>query len=125
MAGRYQAVLFDSLTGLLDSWTLWNSVAGSESAGRRWRAAYLELTYGCGSYEPYEALVARAARQSGLPEQLAATLALRWSELRPWSGAEALLAQLSSTTASGSCRRRKRRRRLRNRPRSRACFPLP
>jgi D-serine deaminase-like pyridoxal phosphate-dependent protein len=77
MARRYQAVLFDLLTGLLDSWTLWNSVAGSESAGRRWRAAYLGLTYGCGSYEPYEVLVARAARQSGLPEQLAETLALR------------------------------------------------
>jgi 2-haloacid dehalogenase len=101
MARRYQAVLFDLLTGLLDSWTLWNSVAGSESAGRRWRAAYLGLTYGCGSYEPYEVLVARAARQSGLPEQLAETLALRWNELQPWSGAEALLAQLSKSHRLG------------------------
>jgi hypothetical protein len=33
---RYAAVLFDLLTGLLDSWTVWNRVAGSEEAGRRW-----------------------------------------------------------------------------------------
>ena len=30
MIRRYDAVLFDLLTGLLDSWTLWNAVAGSE-----------------------------------------------------------------------------------------------
>jgi 2-haloacid dehalogenase len=28
-----RAVLFDLLTALLDSWTIWNSVAGSERAG--------------------------------------------------------------------------------------------
>ena len=38
---KYAAVLFDLLSGLLDSWTLWDSVAGSEAAGRTWRAAYL------------------------------------------------------------------------------------
>ena len=31
---RYDAVLFDLLTALLDSWTLWDSVAGSQEAGR-------------------------------------------------------------------------------------------
>ena len=39
---RFEAVLFDLLTALLDSWTLWNSVAGSEADGRKWRAAYLQ-----------------------------------------------------------------------------------
>ena len=42
---RYpKAVLFDLLTALLDSWTLWNRSAGSEQAGRAWRAEYLRLT---------------------------------------------------------------------------------
>ena len=41
MNRRYDAVLFDLLTALLDSWSLWNAVAGSEQAGRRWRTAYL------------------------------------------------------------------------------------
>jgi hypothetical protein len=45
MARRYDAVLFDLLTALLDSWSLWNAVAGSEDAGRRWRAEYLRITY--------------------------------------------------------------------------------
>jgi len=45
---RYDAVVFDLLTALLDSWTLWNSVAGSAEDGMRWRRRYLEITYGCG-----------------------------------------------------------------------------
>ena len=71
---KYQAVLFDLLTGLLDSWTVWNRVAGSEAAGRKWRAAYLELTYGCGAYRPYETLVAEAARSTGLSDAHALAL---------------------------------------------------
>jgi len=41
-----RAVLFDLLTALMDSWTLWNAVAGSPAQGRAWRAEYLRLTYG-------------------------------------------------------------------------------
>jgi 2-haloacid dehalogenase len=47
-----RAVLFDLLTALLDSWTLWNAVAGSETGGVVWRGEYLRLTYGCGAYVP-------------------------------------------------------------------------
>ncbi|NDH54688.1 MAG: haloacid dehalogenase, partial [Betaproteobacteria bacterium] len=47
---RYDAILFDLLTALIDSWSLWNRVAGGEEPGRKWRAEYLRLTYGCGSY---------------------------------------------------------------------------
>jgi len=39
-----RAVPFDLLTALLDSWTVWNAAAGSEAAGRAWRAEYLRLT---------------------------------------------------------------------------------
>ena len=64
--GRYpRAVLFDLLTALLDSWTVWNAAAGSESMGRTWRAEYLRLTYGCGAYVPYEDLVRQAAATVG------------------------------------------------------------
>jgi len=88
---RYDAVVFDLLTALLDSWTLWNAVAGSEEAGMRWRRRYLEITYGCGSYRPYETLVHEAAADVGLPEGLGGELERRWLELQPWPEAAAVL----------------------------------
>ena len=91
---RYDAVMFDLLTALLDSWTLWNSVAGGEEPGLRWRRRYLELTYGCGAYRPYETLVAEAAAETDMAPGAAAALAARWGELQPWSEAPALLAGL-------------------------------
>ena len=98
---KYRAVLFDLLTGLLDSWTVWNRVAGSEAAGRKWRAAYLELTYGCGAYRPYEALVAEAARSVGLHESLASSLEREWENIRPWEEAPAVLNRLRRTQRLG------------------------
>jgi 2-haloacid dehalogenase len=92
--GRYDAVLFDLLTALLDSWTLWDRVAGSREAGRAWRAAYLKLTYGCGAYRPYEALVREAAEQTGLSTAKADELAARWDELQPWDDAEHFLSRI-------------------------------
>jgi 2-haloalkanoic acid dehalogenase type II len=81
---RYDAVLFDLLTGLLDSWALWNHVAQSEERGGDWRAAYLRRTYETGPYRQYEALVAEAAMEVGLPCTLAGKLAARYHELKPW-----------------------------------------
>jgi hypothetical protein len=49
----------------------------------RWRRRYLEITYGCGSYRPYETLVREAAADVGCrkPRRRAgAALA----ELQPW-----------------------------------------
>jgi 2-haloalkanoic acid dehalogenase type II len=92
---RYKAVLFDLLTGLLDSWTVWNRVAGDEAHGRRWRAAYLELTYGCGVYQPYEMLVTEAARRTGLPDSVAAALQAQWKNIAPWPEAPSVLHELS------------------------------
>ena len=96
-----KAVLFDLLTALLDSWSLWNDVAGSEERGRAWRAEYLRLTYGCGSYVPYEQLVREAAVATGLPDGAAAALEARWLELPPWSGAQAALDALAGRTKLG------------------------
>lgn len=89
-----RAVLFDLLTALLDSWTVWNAAAGSEQMGRTWRAEYLRLTYGCGAYVPYEELVRRAASTVGLPATAPQALDDHWDELPAWSGAVELLQAL-------------------------------
>jgi 2-haloacid dehalogenase len=81
---RFDGVLFDLLTALLDSSALWNDVAGGEEDGRKWRTAYLRRTYETGAYRPYEVLVAEAANEVGLSPMLAAHLAVRYGELKPW-----------------------------------------
>lgn len=91
---RYDAVVFDLLTALIDSWTLWSDVAGSPDDGMRWRRRYLEITYGCGAYRSYETLVREAARDVGLPASLGEGLERRWSELKPWPEAQRVLAGL-------------------------------
>ena len=91
---KYDAVVFDLLTALIDSWTLWNGVAGSAEDGMKWRRRYLEITYGCGAYRPYEALVREAARDVGLPERLGEELERRWDELTPWPEAPAILRRI-------------------------------
>jgi 2-haloacid dehalogenase len=96
-----QAVLFDLLTALLDSWTVWNRAAGSEQAGRLWRAEYLRLTYGCGAYEPYEELVRLAAANTGMPAQAAGALEANWLSLPAWSGAKDLLQTIRPHTKIG------------------------
>ncbi|WMD18491.1 HAD-IA family hydrolase [Achromobacter seleniivolatilans] len=89
-----RAVLFDLLTALLDSWTVWNRAAGSEALGRAWRAEYLRRTYGCGAYQPYEQLVQEAAVSVGLPSSAPAALEAHWDELPVWDGARELLLAL-------------------------------
>jgi 2-haloacid dehalogenase len=91
---RYDAVIFDLLTALIDSWTLWNTVAGSPEAGMKWRRRYLEITYGCGAYRPYEALVREAARDVDLPERLGDKLEERWDELLAWPEARGVLDRI-------------------------------
>lgn len=92
--GWPRAVLFDLLTALLDSWTLWNRAAGSETAGRAWRAEYLRRTYGCGAYVSYEQLVREAAGHVGLPPAAPLGLEAGWRSLPAWDGARELLAAL-------------------------------
>jgi 2-haloalkanoic acid dehalogenase type II len=93
-AARFDAVVFDLLTALLNSWQLWNDVAGSDAAGMRWRRKYLEITYGCGAYRPYPDLVGEAAVAAGCPASLAATLVSRWRELEAWPEAPRVLTEL-------------------------------
>ena len=81
----YQAVMFDLLTALLDSWSLWNKVAGSEEVGLDWRQRYLQLTYQAGPYRSYEGIIKEAAHEVGVPYVRAEELIQRWGELEPWS----------------------------------------
>lgn len=90
-----EAVVFDLLTALLDSWSLWNGAAGSAADGLRWRRAYLELTYGCGAYRPYEDLVREAAAQAGVTASVADALTARWNTLQPWPEAQRVLRNLA------------------------------
>ena len=98
---RYDAVVFDLLTALIDSWTLWNAAAGSPDAGLRWRRKYLELTYGQGAYRPYEDIVRTAAEQSGVGLHSAAELVRRWDELPPWPETADVLRDLAQRVPLG------------------------
>ncbi len=93
---RYDAVLFDLLTALLDSWSLWNAVAGNKEDGRRWRGEYLRITYETGAYRPYEELVAEAAEAAGLDPGLAGQLDARYTDLKPWPDVVPVLSRLSA-----------------------------
>ena len=79
---KYDAVVFDLLTGLIDSWSLWNEIAGSELMGRKWRAQYLEITYSTFNYKKYEDLVLLAAEDVGLNSKVAQNLIQKWSSLK-------------------------------------------
>lgn len=101
MVRHYDAVLFDLLTALVDSWTLWNSVAGDRGDGKRWRSAYLRKTYAAGRYRPYETLVAEAAEEVGLPRSRADDLAAAYGLLQPWPEAPTVLNALAGVVPLG------------------------
>lgn len=96
MGRQYDAVIFDLLTGLIDSWSLWNAVAGDAEAGTRWRHHYLNLTYATGDYQPYEDLVLQAARECDLGEATGQSLIARWDELELWPEAPTVLTALKA-----------------------------
>jgi 2-haloacid dehalogenase len=96
-----KAVLFDLLTGLIDSWSLWDSVAGNVGDGRRWRAAYLKCTYTERRYRPYEILVREAAEAVALAPHLGDPLVERYSELAPWPEVEEVLGALQGRIPLG------------------------
>ena len=114
---RYEAILFDLLSGLLDSWSLWDRVAGSVAAGRRWRLCYLDETYAAGRYRDYLSIVGSSAGRAGLPTGLGVALADVWDEVEPWPEAAESLSVVSAmyrigvvTNCSESLARRAARR---------------
>ena len=92
---RFEAVAFDLLTALLDSWSLWAAVAGDRARGEAWRTASLAAVTTAGNYAPYEDLVLRATREVGLPEARTAELLQRCGELKPWPEVPTVLNRLA------------------------------
>lgn len=96
---RPKAIVFDLLTALLDSWSLWDESTPSKTTeeGRRWRKQYLELTFGAGAYSSsaaYESLVEEAARDAGLPDTAPAALLQDWQQLQAWPEVARVLPEL-------------------------------
>ncbi|KAJ5261103.1 hypothetical protein N7478_011698 [Penicillium angulare] len=93
---RPKVIIFDLLTALLDSWTLWDAStpSGTATQGRPWRARYLEVTFGQGTYVPYEQLVHQAANDVGLPDSAPTKLLENWINLQPWPEVPRVLKQL-------------------------------
>ena len=105
----FDAVVFDLLTALIDSWTLWNRVAGSAERGFLWRRKYLELTYQAGAYRPYEQIVGEAATLAGIEPACAGELIRRWGELAPWPETPEVVTALALRVPLGiatNCSRR-------------------
>ena len=99
--GAFDAVVFDLLTALIDSWALWNAVAGSAGSGFAWRSKYLELTYRAGAYRPYEGMVREAADLAGIDPTCAGELIRRWGELAPWPETREVVAALARRVPLG------------------------
>ncbi len=96
------AVCFDLLTALLDSWTLWEAVAaeaGYPGRGEPWRHAALRRVTASGDYQPYAVPLREGALVTGLPGALADRLLARWGDLRPFPEVPALLARLRARAA--------------------------
>ncbi|KAE8369950.1 HAD-like domain-containing protein [Aspergillus caelatus] len=88
-------IVFDLLTALLDSWSLWAEAANNDrKASYRWRTRYLELTFGCGAYRPYEDLVYESAKDAGLPDSVPKALIENWDQMRPWPETKDVLLRL-------------------------------
>lgn len=94
MNATYDAIAFDLLTALIDSWTLYASVTGDEARGREWRVASLRRVTAAVRYRDYEAILREAAVEVKLPASLADTLVARWGELEPWPEVPGVLRKL-------------------------------
>jgi 2-haloacid dehalogenase len=100
-ARNYDAVVFDLLTALIDSWTIWNRAAGSAEDGLRWRREYLALTYAAGPYRPYADIVRQAARRAEIEPCCVEALFAAWGELPPWPETRKVLTALADRVPLG------------------------
>src|SRR5262245_851701 len=100
-ARNYDAIVFDLLTAVIDSWTLWNRAAGSAEHGLRWRREYLALTYAAGPYRPYADIVRQAARQAQIEPSRVEALFAHWGDLAPWPEAQEVLTNLAQRVPLG------------------------
>lgn len=94
-----KAIIFDLLTGLLDSWSVWDAStpSGTSAEGRKWRQQYLAVTFGSTTYghgSTYEELVTRAAVESSMPPSAPEALLRHWDDLKAWPEVGSVLRQL-------------------------------
>jgi len=92
----YAAVGFDLLTALLNTWTLWSSVADDGDLGMRWHAASQELLRGK-RYRPFEDIVRESAIQVGVDAKRARELIRRWGDFEPWPDVPPVMERLEGT----------------------------
>jgi 2-haloalkanoic acid dehalogenase type II len=92
----YAAVGFDLLTALLDTWSLWSSVAGDRDLGMRWHGASQSLLRGK-RYRPFEDIVRESASEVGVDTKRAAELLRRGGEFEPWPDVPPVLERLEGT----------------------------
>lgn len=90
---RYDAIGFDLLTALLETWSTWKAVAGDDELGMRWHAASQAMLRGR-AYRPFEDIVRDSAREVGVGPERAAEMLRRWGEFEPWPDTPAALAEL-------------------------------
>lgn len=90
-----EAIVFDLLTALVDSWSLWIEIAGDERLGRCWRTASLRRVTSTGKYRAYEEIVHEVTEDVGLPSARADELLGRWRDLKPWPEAPGVLDALA------------------------------
>lgn len=91
---RYDAIGFDLLTALLDTWSLWKAVAGDDDLGMRWHAASQAMLRGR-AYRPFEDIVRDSAREVGVSDERAAEMLRRWGDFEPWPDAPPVLERLA------------------------------
>lgn len=91
---RYDAVGFDLLTALLDTWSVWKAVAGDDDLGMRWHAASQAMLRGR-AYRPFEDIVRDSATEVGVAGDRAAEMLRRWGDFEPWPDTPAALERLA------------------------------
>lgn len=94
---RYDAVGFDLLTALLDTWSLFADVAGGRELGMRWHAASQSLLRGK-RYRPFEDILRDAADGIGLEGAKTDELLARWGQSTPWPDVPGILPRVNSYT---------------------------
>ncbi len=91
----YDAIGFDLLTALLDTWSIWKKVAGDPELGMRWHGSSQALLRGR-AYRPFEDIVRESAREVGVTPGAADEMLRRWGEFEPWPDTPEVLAKLGS-----------------------------
>ena len=94
---RYDAVGFDLLTALLDTWSLFADVAGGRDLGMRWHASSQSLLRGK-PYRPFEDVLRDAADAVGIERPKTEELLARWGQSLPWPDVPDVLPHLNSYT---------------------------